>query len=121
MDIMKMRKALALLQAFAQELPEGDIHDNYIGLYHEILRDIRDQTRQDLDYFRIPSREIKQRIEATNRVPRIGGRHAIEPTYDEVYYCERARFLISLKGAINFINALTLDSGATTLPIIEPK
>lgn len=118
MDLMKLRQALAMLNAFTASLPDGDIEEKYVALYHKTLDDIRAQTNQDLSYFRIPQTELEPQVRGANRGPR--GRGPIQKTYSEERYCDRDRFLMSLRGAINFINASTLDSGATTLPLIDP-
>ncbi|HEX8139418.1 MAG TPA: hypothetical protein VF544_17790 [Pyrinomonadaceae bacterium] len=118
MDLMKLRQALAMLNAFAASLPNGDIEEKYVALYHKTLDDIRAQTNQDLSYFHIPQSELEPHVTSISRGPR--GRGPSVKNYSEEHYCDRERFLMSLRGAINFINALTLDSGATTLPLIEP-
>jgi hypothetical protein len=123
MDVMKLRQALAMLNAFTASLPTGDIEEKYIDLYHKTLEDIRTQTNQDLSYFHIPSPEVRHHETRIARTPRIGHRIPGSPAhirYSEQRYCDRARFLMALRGAINFINASTQDSGAATLPLIDP-
>ena len=118
MDVMKLRQALAMLNAFAASLPNGDIEEKYVALYHKTLDDIRTQTNQDLSYFYIPPGELEPHLRSITRGPR--GRGPSVKHYTDEQYCDRERFLMALRGAINFINASTLDSGATTLPLIDP-
>lgn len=105
---MKINKALAQLQALRDELPAGDIEEKYVDLYHASLIDIQDEIGQDLSYFRIPPEELKHHVSGRMRAPRIGGRPSTGGgiSYSTERYCDRARFLIALKGAINFINSL---------------
>jgi hypothetical protein len=116
MDVMKLRQALAMLNAFAASLPLGDIEDKYVDLYHKTLDDIRAQTNQDLSYFHVPENELHKRLSMTYD-NEYGERESL---YSDESYCDRNRFLMSLRGAINFINASTQDRGATTLPLIDP-
>jgi hypothetical protein len=117
MDLMKLRQALAMLKAFADSLPDGDIEEKYVNLYHKTLDDIRAQYSQDLSYFHIPQEELTHRPITQIALAGIGD---VDDLYTENRYCDRERFLMALRGAVNFINALTLDSSATTLPLIDP-
>jgi hypothetical protein len=117
MDVMKLRQALAMLHAFTASLPRGDIEEKYVVLYHKTLDDIRAQTNQDLSYFHIPEDELQKKLTMTYDNEDTGQRESL---YSDEYYCARERFLMSLRGAISFINASTQDRGATTLPLIDP-
>jgi len=111
MDEMKLRKALALLQSLTDELPpRGDVEEKYINLYHQTLADIQNETGHDLSYFSIPSTELERHITSIPG-PRIGRHGGGEPTYSKDHYCDRARFLIGLKGAINFIKSFMQGAG----------
>ena len=111
MDEIKLRKALAMLQSLADELPgNGDIEEKYVDLYHATLSDIQRETGQDLSYFLIPSTELERHITSLPG-PRIGRRPRGEITYSKVRYCDRARFFVGFKGAINFINSFMQGSG----------
>jgi len=110
---MKVRKALALLQSFANWLPKGDIAERYIVLYHKALNDIQTERKEDLSYFHIPEEELEYKT--------VVYKHSSGKvlTYDGERFCARERFLISFHAAINFINSLTLNHGASTLRLIE--
>ena len=115
MDLMKLRQALAMLNAFASSLPKGDIEEKYVALYHKTLNDIRAQTNQDFSYFLIPEEELKYKVSYIHSLT-----EATQTVYSEKRYCDRERFLMALRGAINFINSCTQDMGATTLPLVDP-
>jgi hypothetical protein len=121
MDLMKLRQALAMLNAFTASLPGGDIEEKYVALYHKTLDDIHAQANQDLSYFRIPPDELEHRVTSFRRGPVLRHeRGTPDKTYSKERYCDRERFLMALRGAINFINSITQDLGATTLPLIDP-
>jgi hypothetical protein len=116
MDLMKLRKALVALDAFASSLPKGDIGERYVHYYHQILNDIQNESRQDLTYFHIPERELE------NRTVSVEFPSSRIYTYSNERFSARERFLMGLKGAVMFINSITQDMGATTLPLIyHPK
>lgn len=102
---MKLHKALAMLQALREELPNGSIDEKYVDLYHASLTDIQSEIGHDLTYFFIPQSELTRRVTSIPG-PRIGRHGGGEKTYSKARYCDRERFLIALKGAINFINSL---------------
>lgn len=107
MDEMTLRKALSLLDSFTTQLPEADIEEKYVKMYHQLLSDIQNETKHDLSYFFIPPEELKPTDTAGTNAPfRRQGRS--ESRFSEERYCDRARFLIALKGVVNFINSFIL-------------
>lgn len=109
-------KAIALLESLIEEMPkEGDIGETYVNLYRQALLDIQTETGHDLSYFAIPASELERQV--TNMLPTLfaGQRDDSEPTYSNERYCKRERFLIGLKGALNFLNFIT--QGSTKPPI----
>lgn len=62
MDEMKLRSALAMLQAINDKLPNGDIEEKYVALYHKATTDIQDQLGVDLSAFFIPDGELKRQV-----------------------------------------------------------
>jgi hypothetical protein len=120
MDEMKLRKALALLQSLADELPpRGDIEEKYVNIYHQTLTDIESETGQELSYFSIPPTELERHITSIPG-PRIGRHGGGEPTYTQARYCDRARFFIGFRGAINFINSFMQGSGKNPIGFAHP-
>jgi len=110
MDEFKLDKALALLQSLLDELPKHDIEEKYVDLYQRILTDIQSETGHDLSYYSIPPEELKRHVTSVPNAFsfRRGSSRASNapgPTYSNERYCDRARFLIAIKGAINFINS----------------
>ncbi|MGH9872955.1 MAG: hypothetical protein ACRD9S_10890 [Pyrinomonadaceae bacterium] len=101
MDETTLRKALATLKSFADNLPKGAwIEEKYITLYHSILTDIERETSHNLDYFRVPASEVRTR--------KSGGSENIETgewtqRYTSHAQCDRDIFLIKFNGAVNFI------------------
>jgi len=121
MDEIKLRKALALLQSLADELPpRGDIEEKYVNLYHATLADIQNETGHDLNYFSIPPTELERHITSIPG-PRIGRHGGGEPTYSKVRYCDRARFMIGFKGAVNFINSFMQGTGRRAIGFTQSE
>jgi hypothetical protein len=108
MDGMKLRMALASLQAFVDEMPGNgvDIEEKYVDLYHKLLADIQTELECDLSYYRIPSGELARQVTSTSYGPRLPRHPRPETTYSQERYCDSEIFLIALKGAVNFINGL---------------
>ncbi len=99
MDEIALRKALATLRSFADNLPRGALEEKYVTLYHSLLTDIARETGHDLDYFRIPESEV--------RVRKAGGQQHESGEWEQWYTkhaeCDREIFLIKFNGAVNFI------------------
>lgn len=105
---MKLDKALSLLQALADELPEGKIEAKYGKIYQSILSDIESETGLDLSYFSVPLTEFNPYVTGASSNYYTGESRV---SYSAGRYCPRARFLIGLKGAINFLNSQTQQTG----------
>src|SRR6266571_1258279 len=99
MDEIALRKALATLRSFAENLPKGDIEQKYVNLYHGLLDEIRNETGQDLAYFMIPDHEMNYREDPT------GFNEDGEPIHEHsrARVCENEMFSIRFAGAMNFI------------------
>jgi hypothetical protein len=101
MDEIALRKALATLRSFSDNLPKGGtIEQKYVTLYHSLLTDVARETGHDLDYFRIPASELTIRT--------TGGQQNFETGEFETWYadhpeCDRDIFMIKFNGALNFI------------------
>lgn|GEM_PF-3317957 len=102
----KLRSGLALLQAIAEKLPDGDIEEKYVVLYHETLKNIQEQlVGCDLNPFFIPASELEHHVTSFRYGPRIPRIHTgPDVTYSDERYCDEARFQIALSGAMNFIS-----------------
>ena len=120
MDEMKLRSALAMLQAIADKLPDGDIEEKYVALYHNALADIQDQLDElgcDLSSFFIPDSELKRHVTSSRYGPRIPRIHTgPDVTYSNERYCDGDRFQIALAGAMNLISGYL-----QTPPPAKPK
>lgn len=118
MDEMKLPKALGMLQAIVDELPDGsvDIKETYVNLYHRTLSDIQSELHCDLSEYFIPASELKRHVTSIPsgiRLPsQIRSQRSSQVEYSQESYCERARFMIALKGAVNFINSLLTQEPA---------
>ena len=122
MDELKLDKALSLLQSLVDELPNGDIEEKYVAIYHGLLTDIQNETGHDLSYFSIPPSEVKPRVTSVDfSTPDGHLRKEGTPTYSTIRYCARARFLIGLKGAINFINSQTQTTRRRIIGFTPPE
>lgn len=109
MDEMALRKALATLRSFKDNLPkDSTIQEKYVSLYESILDDIARETGHDLNYFHIPANELTKRVS--------GGEHNYDTGQWETWYtddrqCDRDMFLIKFNGALNFIASLLDATG----------
>ena|SRR5215213_3717418 len=119
MDEIKLQKALGMLQAIVNELPNGDadIKDTYVNLYHRTLSDIQTELQCDLSEFFIPASELKRQVTSSPSGIRLPSQirsqtRSSQVEYSQESYCERARFMIALKGAVNFINSLLTQEPA---------
>jgi hypothetical protein len=124
MDENKFRIAISLLQAIAEMLPDGDVEEKYVEMYHSTLTNIQDETGHDLTAFFIPQSEIKPHLVATgfSRSPVLHQRRSQpENRYSQEHYCDEARFLIALKGAINYLNSWVLFPSGFTINLAKPK
>ena len=101
-DERKIRAAVSMLRAIADELPDDDIEEKYVEMYHENLTDIQDETEHDLSRFFIPTSELHHRNKLTGHRNRFGG---FETAPSMVRYCDREMFLITIKGAIHYLNS----------------
>ena len=102
-DTIKLRQAFARLKALTEHLPDDDeIEDKYVNDYHALLDTIQAETGQDFSHFRVPENELTRRERLTGIDVFEGETHtALTPER----YCDRAVFLIGLRGAINYIDA----------------
>lgn len=111
MDDIQLRKALAKLQSFADELPKGDIEEKYVQIYHSLLADIQKETGQDLAYFRIPTGEVRDQ-DRGGYTDDYGEWVSVRSSRN---FCDREMFMINLKGAINFINSFAAERGQRSI------
>lgn len=102
MDEIQLRKALAKLRSFADNLPKRRIAERYVNMYHSILTDIQTEIGQDLEYFHIPSAEVKKRWTGS-----VGD----QDFYTDETFCDVEMFMINLNGALNFIASLLEQPG----------
>lgn len=107
MDKIQLGKLLAKLRSFADNLPNGDIEEKYVTIYHNLLSGFEDQLGHDLAEFRIPSAEVARRSAggATNDYGEW------ENYLTDEAFCDREIFLINLNGAVNFIASLLKGPG----------
>jgi hypothetical protein len=108
MDETKLRSALAMLQAIADKMPDGDIEEKYVELYNKALTELHNQLTQfgcDLSSFFIPQGELERHVASFRYGPRLP-RHRNQPdvTYTNERYCDRSRFEIALHGAMKLIS-----------------
>lgn len=108
MDIIKIKKAMALLQSLRQNLPDGDIEEIYVSKYHTNLSVVQNEIGVSFAEFQIPYHLLNQ--EVTGYQPRIAYLNQKEEThYSNERYCPREFFLTKITGAIGFLNSLTPD------------
>jgi hypothetical protein len=110
MDGEKLNQAISRLVNFENSLPQDDeIEEKYVDLYHKTLSDIQDETGFDLSYFVIPPTELKHREFQYPGTPAIGHHPGSQARteYSPMRYCDRARFLIELRGAITSLNRIS--------------
>lgn len=116
MDDITLRKALATLRSFADNLPKGHtLQEKYVALYHSLLTDIARETGHDLDYFRIPASEVRVRMS--------GGETDFETGEWKQHYtsqaeCDREIFLIKFNGAVNFIASFLDATGKRVIGFV---
>lgn len=111
MDEIRLRKASAKLQSFVDNLPEGDIEEKYVSMYHSLLYDIQTETGQDLTYFGIPADQVT-RSDTSGYTDDDGDWVDVQSENAE---CDREFFMINLRGAINFVNSLFQERGPRTI------
>ncbi len=73
----KFERAVAKLHAFAEHLPQSEIEEKYIALYHSLLADMEKETGEDLASFQIPEEEVQNRL--------TGGYHDADHGWLDVY------------------------------------
>jgi hypothetical protein len=120
MDEHKLRTAIAMLQAIAEKLRDGDVEEKYIDLYNTTLADIQDQLVEfgcDLSPFFIPNSELDHHVTSFRSGPRLPSQRGTpDVTYSKERFCDGDRFQIALAGAINLINGYL-----QTPPPAKPK
>ncbi len=104
MDNIILLKAWARLETFHKNLPRGDIADNYIAEYHDILRLLEQETGQTLEDFLIPSSRLERSF--TYVPPSFDNDFQEETIYSEHSHCERAFLLMRLEAAMTFFRYL---------------
>jgi hypothetical protein len=107
MDEMKLSKALAMLKAIEDQLPDDGIEEKFVALYHTALTNIQDETGYNFIEFFIPMSELHRIRVLTDSRRRFGG---FETVPSKARYCDRAIFLIKLKASSNFIESLKQSS-----------
>ena len=99
MDDTALLKAWAQLQAFPDNLPVGDIEENYVTDYHHILHAIEALTGHALREFLIPDDALQYQIRSwTSDPPRL--------VPNRFRSCARGIFLMKLDAAITFFNSV---------------
>ena len=108
MDDNKLRKALAMLRSFNDNLPKGRIEEKYVTLYNDLLTELEQQTGHDLAYFQVPSSEIYEEIVSTsfNEWGQALNAHSTGR------YCDRSMMQIKLQGLLNYLNSFLPDTPA---------
>src|SRR6476661_10812833 len=99
MDEILLKKQLAKLRAFADNLPKGRVEEKYVTIYHELLSGIGQQIGHDFGEFYIPSGELRHHnaggyTDDFGRFVTKQSSHA---------YCDAEMFQIHMNGALNFI------------------
>ena len=117
MNENKFRKALSLLQAIADQLPQGDIEEKYVFMYHSALVSIQKELGHHLGEFFIPLTELHHNV--TYQV--LGDDSDANTLYTEKRYCDRARFLMALNGATNYLNSWVLYPTGLLIKIQKPS
>lgn len=116
-DEITLRKALATLRSFADNLPKGHtIQEKYVSLYHSLLTDIARETGHDLDYFRIPASEVTIRSAGGETNFKTG---EWIPWYTTHAECDREVFMIKFNGALNFIASFLGDGGKRIIGFVS--
>lgn len=114
MDERKFRKALALLQALVDQLPDDGIEEKFVAMYHTSLTNIQNETGHDLTDFFIPTSELHRIQVLTGSRTRFG---AFESAPSSERYCDRDLFFIKIKGAIHYLNSWVIHPNE---PLIQP-
>ena len=101
MDEIALRKALAKLRSFTDNLPKGStVEEKYVAIYHTLLADIAKETDQDLNYFKIPDKELTIRSTGGETDFETG---EFRQWYSEERHCDREIFMMNLNGVLNFL------------------
>lgn len=108
MDDNALRKALAMLRSFNDNLPHGDIEEKYVTMYNDLLSEIGQQTEHDLTYFQVPDSEIHHEIVSTSF------NEWGQPlnSYSTGRHCDRSMVQIKLQGLLNYLSSFLPDSPA---------
>jgi hypothetical protein len=117
MDEIQLRKALAKLQSLIDNLPNGDLEEKYVKIYHTLLTDIQKETGHDLSYFVIPESELNRKLVMTSFDDYGDG----ESLYSDNRFCDREIFMINLRGAVNFINSFSQGSGRRAIGFTQQE
>ncbi len=115
MDERSFRKALSTLRAFADNLPQGDIEQKYVNLYHGLLDEIHNETGEDLSYFMVPDHDMNYTKDPT------GFDETGEPIHEfsGARVCEHEMFAIRFQGAMNFIASLLSEPGKRLIGFVS--
>jgi hypothetical protein len=90
-EAKKLRDAREKLRTVRKRLPEGDIEEKYVLIYHQALTEIQQDTGRDMSRFRIPPNELK---------PLVG-----KVELSEEHYCDKGIFFITIDNAINSLKS----------------
>jgi DNA-binding transcriptional ArsR family regulator len=99
----KLGNFIESLQALREHLPEGDIEEKFVDIYHKTTIAIQMGTALNLSQFFIPQKELERRIESFPTGPNIPRHPRAEVEYSKERYCDRAIFLLALDLAINHL------------------
>lgn len=100
----ELLKAAARLAAFESNVPQGDIDEDFVAEYHNILRALDDETGEQLfDDFHIPDSKLKRQISTI--IPAHRGKPR-KVNYRDQRSCDRNYFLMRLNAAIKYLQSL---------------
>lgn len=106
-DRAKLRQALSDLESLKKNLPNSDVKEEIVVLYHDIIDTLKDESGYDLTSFRIPLGQIRPRPKPQSRTPRISRFDPARPAqsvWSEERYCSKQIFHTAIDRAISRLN-----------------
>jgi hypothetical protein len=91
----EIKKAYVNLISLKKNIPQYQIKEKYVDMYHTEIDRLIKLGLQDLEEFKIPENEITPRVTSSNMMTN-------EKTYSSERYVEREIFLIKLDAILSY-------------------
>ena len=95
----ELAKLLARLTALKNNLPKNSVERKYADEFNSILVELKQNSGEELDEFKISASEIQPKVMSFNRI-------SGQKTYSSKSYCDREFLLMKIDGILGYFTLL---------------